>query len=76
MREDAARDLGDFFGFTISPGKPFGDVAKGRNYTVHTRIGTRRFDSFSVDMITSVRMTSPAHVIPPEAPIHFATPRG
>jgi hypothetical protein len=57
LRTAAALDLGDFFRFTLSPGRPVTQTGVVRRVPVVAYLGATEFASFHVDVIVGIEMT-------------------
>ena len=57
LRAAAALDLGDFFRFSLSPGRPVTQTGVVRRVPVVAYLGATEFASFHVDVIVGIAMT-------------------
>lgn len=57
LRAAAALEVGDFFRFTLSPGRPVTQTGAVRRVPVVAYLGATEFASFHVDVIVGIRMT-------------------
>ena len=57
LRAAAALEVGDFFRFTLSPGRPVTQTGAVRRVPVVAFLGATEFASFHVDVIVGIRMT-------------------
>lgn len=72
LRTAAGVDLGDYFRFTLGPGRPF--VQGGtevRRVPVEARLGVSVFAKFSVDLVTGIAMTAEPEKVSPLIPIEI-----
>jgi len=65
LRAAAALDLGDFFRFTLSPGRPVTQTGVVRRVPVVAYLGATEFASFHVDVIVGIEMTGEPDDGPP-----------
>jgi hypothetical protein len=65
LRAAAALDLGDFFRFTLSPGRPVTQTGVVRRVPVIAYLGATEFASFHVDVIVGIEMTGKPDDGPP-----------
>ena len=72
LRDAAARDLGDFFRFTLSPGRPVAQAGAARRVPVVAYLGATEFASFHVDLVTGIAMTGEPDEVPSLVPIELS----
>jgi hypothetical protein len=65
LRAAAALDVGDFFRFTLSPGRPVTQTGVVRRVPVVAYLGATEFASFHVDVIVGIEMTGEPDDGPP-----------
>jgi hypothetical protein len=65
LRAAAALDLGDFFRFTLSPGRPVTQTGVVRRVPVVAYLGATEFARFHVDVIVGIEMTGEPDDGPP-----------
>jgi hypothetical protein len=72
LRDAAARDLGDFFRFTLSPGRPVAQAGAARRVPVVAYLGATEFASFHADLVTGIAMTGEPDEVPSLVPIELS----
>ena len=72
LRAAASRDLGDFFRFTLSPGRPVAQAGAARRVPVVAYLGATEFASFHVDLVTGIAMTGEPDEVPSLVPIELS----
>lgn len=65
LRAAAALEVGDFFRFTLSPGRPITQTGAVRRVPVVAYLGATEFASFHVDLIVGIAMTGEPDDGPP-----------
>lgn len=65
LRDDAARDLADFFTFRLDPPRTLVQGIQGVRVPVDARLGQRLFERFSVDLVTGTVITGIPETAPP-----------
>jgi hypothetical protein len=71
LRVAVTTDVGDFFRFTLSPGRSVADRGVGRRVPVTAFLGATRFAEFHVDLVTDLRMTGILDDVGPLPPIEL-----
>ncbi|MBB4934735.1 hypothetical protein F4561_005629 [Lipingzhangella halophila] len=70
LREAAALDLGDWFGFETGRATPVADGTTGLRISVTARLGTTTWSSFHVDLVAeNIRMTGTPDAVPALLPL-------
>jgi len=71
LRVAATLDLGDFFRFTLSPGRPASQGGIARRVSVTAYLGATRFAEFHVDLVAGLRMTGIPDEVDPLIPLEL-----
>lgn len=71
LRAAASVDLGDYFRFTLSPGRPIVQGLGAVRIPVGAYLGATAFASFHVDLVTNLVMTGKPDEVPPLVPIEL-----
>lgn len=72
LRDAAAQDVGDFFRFTLSPGRPVAQAGAARRVPIVAYLGATEFASFHVDLVTGLAMTGEPDDADPLVPIELS----
>jgi hypothetical protein len=69
LRNAALVDLGDYFRFTLEPGRPVVEGGKALRIPAKVFLGVTEFTSFHVDLVTDIGMTAQPDDVGPLVPV-------
>jgi hypothetical protein len=69
LRAAAAVDLGDYFSFTLSPGRQIAQGAGATRVDVVASLGLREFARFHIDLVASLAITGTPDTVSPLVPL-------
>jgi predicted nucleotidyltransferase component of viral defense system len=71
LRAAAATDLGDYFSFTLSPGRQIVQGAGAVRVEIVAFLGLKEFARFHVDLVTSLAMSGTPDTVSPLVPLEL-----